>query len=238
MDKKKRDEVFYDFYVKSNTHLSPVKYDAIGVTIGSWEMYKYMIRKNIDLVLYEKYCQVGLTAPNPDVIEVSGKISKPIMKHRKLLSFSNSIRPLVVNFGSCTWPPFMAQVEPFIKLVNKYSSIVDFITIYISEAHATNQWNFSTNPFKVRAHRSLDERIMATFLLRKEFEKYGWKESLMKIAADPMNNQARKMYTALPERFGVIIDGKIEFLSGIGSEHYLVSKLENWLENYQQSIKK
>lgn len=130
----------------------------------------------------------------------------------------------------------MAQVEPFMKIVHKYSSIVDFLTIYISEAHASDQWHFGTNPFQVRAHRSLDDRIMATFLLKKEFEKYGWKESLMTIAADPMNNQARKLYTALPERFGVIKEGKIEFLSKVGSENYLVSNLEDWLENYRLSL--
>lgn len=102
MDEKSRDEKFMEFHVKSHTDLSPIKHDVVGVTIGSWEMYKYMLRKNIDIEFYEKYCQVGLSAPNPYVIEVSGKVSKPIMKERKLLSFSNSLRPLVINFGSCT----------------------------------------------------------------------------------------------------------------------------------------
>ncbi|CAD5121112.1 DgyrCDS9653 [Dimorphilus gyrociliatus] len=215
MDKEKKEKVLYDFHVKSNTHLSPIKYNEVGVTIGSWEMYKYIIRKQIDLELYGKYCQVGLPAPNPSVIEVRGKISNSIKQKKSLLSFANSARPLVINFGSY---------------------IVDFITIYISEAHATDQWQFATNPFKVRSHRSLDERITATFLLRKEYEKYGWTESMMKISADPMNNEARKMYTALPERFGVIRNEKIEFLSKVGSEFYVVSKLEEWLQAYRLSL--
>ena len=51
----------------------------------------------------------------------------------KLFDFMKINRPLVLNFGSCTWPPFMANVKKFGALCGEYSDIADFVTVYISE---------------------------------------------------------------------------------------------------------
>ena len=56
-----------------------------------------------------------------------------------LLSYAKPNRALVLNFGSCSWPPFMSQLENFGKLRERFSAGVDFVTIYISEAHPTEQ---------------------------------------------------------------------------------------------------
>lgn len=46
-------------------------------------------------------------------------------------------RPLVLNFGSCTWPSFLFKLDQFKGLIEDFSSIADFLIIYIEEAHAS-----------------------------------------------------------------------------------------------------
>ena len=71
----------------------------------------------------------GEPAPNPSVYDLATK------KTVSLLSTGSRGRPLVLNFGSCSWPPFMAKLGQFGKMSAKFSSVADFLTVYISEAH-------------------------------------------------------------------------------------------------------
>ena len=45
-----------------------------------------------------------------------------------------------------------------------------------------------------------------------------------------MDNDANKMYGALPERFFIIKNGKIAFEGGKGPENYNISKMEESLK--------
>ena len=48
-------------------------------------------------------------------------------------------RPLVLNFGSCTWPSFIFKFDQFKRLIEDFGSIADFLIIYIEEAHASGK---------------------------------------------------------------------------------------------------
>ena len=54
-------------------------------------------------------------------------------------------RPLVLNFGSCSWPPFMAKLPKFLGISKKFSDVADFAIIYIEEAHAEDEWSFEVS---------------------------------------------------------------------------------------------
>lgn len=69
--------------------------------------------------------------------------------NRRLLDFQTPGRPLVVNFGSCSWPEFMADLREFGKLVRHFRQQVDFVVLYIEEVHPVDGW-----AFKVRQRRS------------------------------------------------------------------------------------
>lgn len=52
-------------------------------------------------------------------------------------------RPLVLSFGSCTWPPFLYKLDEFKQLVKDFGDVADFLVVYIAEAHATGNDNNS-----------------------------------------------------------------------------------------------
>lgn len=73
-------------------------------------------------------------APNSPVVSLSGKHCFP------LLQMAKSGRPLVLNFGSCTCPIFMSQLDAFQKMANEFSQVADFCVVYIEEAHPSDGW--------------------------------------------------------------------------------------------------
>ena len=101
----------------------------------------------------------------------------------------------------------MNHLEHINQLHDTYSSKVDFLTIYIAEAHATDGWVFKGNKYEIQTHRSFDERLFAAAMLKRA----GVKGPL---AVDPFSNDAEKSYAALPERLFLIEDGVITFASG------------------------
>ena len=73
-------------------------------------------------------------APNSPVVSLTGKHCFP------LLQMSKPGRPLVLNFGSCTCPIFMSQLDEFKKMANQFSHVADFCVVYIEEAHPSDGW--------------------------------------------------------------------------------------------------
>lgn len=61
---------------------------------------------------------------------------------RNLLDFQTPGRPLVLNFGSCSWPEFMADLQEFRRMVRHFRQQVDFVVLYIEEVHPTDGWAF------------------------------------------------------------------------------------------------
>ena len=81
--------------------------------------------------------------------------SEESKRNTDLVSFPRAGRPLVINFGSCTWPPFMVNLgkvgvatnwdnmlcckttlsilPQFGELRQNFSEVADFVTIYIAE---------------------------------------------------------------------------------------------------------
>lgn len=72
------------------------------------------------------------------VLCLDGKIPRRC----NLLDFQKPGRPLVINFGSCSWPEFMVDLQQFNKMVRRYQGQVDFLVLYIEEAHPVDGWAF------------------------------------------------------------------------------------------------
>merc|ERR1711922_13695 len=103
------------------------------------------------------------------------------------------------------------QLNNFGNLRQKFSADVDFVTIYISEAHPTEQ-ELSWENYGLRQHQAMEEKIAAANILKREA-----KQALegCPILVDGMSNEAETKYSALPERLYVILDSKIVFTGDI-----------------------
>ena len=97
----------------------------------------------------------------------------------------------------------MARFNEIVSEASRYP--IDFLLIYIEEAHPTDGWIFEKNRYKIRQPVCLEERIAAA----KQFAA----DTSLKcpILVDNMHNEANEKYGALPERLYIIFNGIIIF---------------------------
>lgn len=80
------------------------------------------------------------------------------IKFQKYLDESKKAgKPLVVFAGSWTWPPFRQQVKEVHDLMAEYGDRVEWISIYLMEAHAQDVWPLGQHVC-VTAHKTLEDR--------------------------------------------------------------------------------
>ena len=99
-------------------------------------------------------------------LDVGDKVSMEIplvdFATKKSINLRTLIRPgvpLVLNFGSCTWPPFVGALDSFSQVMKKFPKF-DYCIIYIAEAHPFDGWKIDypeqpkVNQPKVRVPRT------------------------------------------------------------------------------------
>lgn len=186
-----------------------------------------------------KQVKLGGEAPNSSVIHIakgsdgsSGSwenVGGKCGTKCHLLDFANSERPLVVNFGSATWPPFTSQLSAFSKLVEEFSGVADFLLVYIDEAHPSDGWaapGISPSSFEVKKHRSQEERCAAAHQLLEHFSL----PPQCQVVADCMDNNANVAYGVSFERVCIVQRQKIAYLGGKGPFFYNLQEVRLWLE--------
>ena len=158
--------------------------------------------KTVLQIFCEKYLhiscplKVGLQAPNINIIlYVLGEARK------KLLNMQQAGRPLVVNFGSCTWSPFMSNLDDFNKIVPEFDSYADFVDVYISEAHLLEGWTLKDNEYSISQHTRIQDRISAAEMLDTGIR--------CPVVMDTMENEGVYQYAALSEALYITEDGII-----------------------------
>ena len=143
---------------------------------------------------------------------------------KKLLDFQQNGRPLVINFGSCTWPPFVAKLDQFRSLIGRFGNVADFIVVYIEEAHPSNGWKFGDN-FDISDHRFIYDRLAAAKVMQELVPECD-------VVVDTMKNTANLYYGAYYERLYVVLDNVIVYAGERGPQGYRMGELETWLEKY------
>ena len=127
----------------------------------------------------------------------------------------------------------MSKVKDFGALCGEYQDLADFITVYIAEAHPYDSGDLAESyEWKISTHSKFEDRIAAAKQLQTKFQ-------AMKINSpmyvDFMEDQANAAYGALPERMYIILNGKIEYMGGIGPFGYKIHEVDEWLENYKDN---
>ena len=108
----------------------------------------------------------------------------------------------------------------------RYGAGADFVTLYIKEAHPTDEWQMESNEKEDVCYpqpRSTEERLAIARDFRDRFD---WQ---MPLLVDPIENQANALYAGWPERLYVIEGGRIVYKGGPGPFEFKPDELEAWL---------
>jgi len=123
----------------------------------------------------------------------------------------------------------MASLSKFGALREKFAGLVDFVTIYMSEAHPAEKKHFGGN-YAIDTHTNMEERIEAAETL---LEEAGDALKGCPILVDTMDDIANLSYVAFPERLYVLKDGLITFEGDLGPDGYSIQAVDDFLSKNQ-----
>ena len=113
------------------------------------------------------------------------------------------------------------------KVYQQYRDRVDFLTIYVKEAHPTDEWQMPDNEDEGVCYlqpRTSAERVAIAndFVKRFHYD--------IPLLVDAIENPANALYAAWPERLYIIgADGRIAYKGGMGPFEYKPEEVEAWL---------
>ena len=114
----------------------------------------------------------------------------------------------------------------FKDLLEQYSDKpVDFVVVYIEEAHPTDGWSFEGNAYQIAQPKTTMERLSAAKMFADDTQ------VSCPILVDDMTNEANVAYGALPERLYILYNGKVAFEGGKGPHFYNLNKMQASLDN-------
>lgn len=125
---------------------------------------------------------------------------------------------------------FRFHITQWKELVEKYREKVDFLTVYISEAHPSDGWKMKTNSDMdvcYRQPKTLKSRIniAKSFVEREEFED-------IPFVVDDITNEGADTYQSLPERIYIIENNRISYRGGLGPIGYKLYEVVGWVAQY------
>ena len=81
----------------------------------------------------------------------------------------------------------------------------------------------------MKQHRTLEERVQAAQL----FQDASKLET--PVLVDCVDNEANQAYGALPIRLCIILNGRVEFVGGMGPTFYRTQDVRRWLTKWRES---
>jgi iodothyronine deiodinase-like protein len=126
-------------------------------------------------------------------------------------------------------------VGDIIQMYNDYKDHVDFLTVYVREAHPTDEWQMKSNVKDDVCYaqpKTLEQRVAIAkdFTARFKFP--------LPFGIDDMSNAADNAYAAWPERLYVIDEtGHIVYRGGMGPFNYKPAEVLEWLSAKYGAVK-
>lgn len=117
-------------------------------------------------------------------------------------------------------------------MYRKYGDRADFLTVYVREAHPTDEWQMESNEKEGVCYpqpKTMAQRIAIANDFVRRF-KYP-----IPLLIDSVDNPADKIYAGWPERFYVLDrDRKIVYKGKTGPFGYHPEEVEAWLASNQR----
>jgi hypothetical protein len=199
---------------------APERFGAIMAHVPTFAMIVLPF-KPLWMVARAGHLAVGGAAPD---------FALPLLHSDRVVKVSDEIRkkPVVLIFGSYTWPPFRSGVPELNRLYQQYRDVANFYVVYIEEAHPTDLWQMPSNitdGVLFASPRTDDERvdIADACVVR----------LAVKIPAllDAIDNRIERLYTGWPDRLYIIgTDGRIFYKSAPGPYGFSTKALESSLK--------
>jgi hypothetical protein len=113
---------------------------------------------------------------------------------------------------------------------NRDDCVAKFLTIYIAEAHAKDEWYLPTAPNAhegghacIIQHKNIESRkyVASTFI--EDFD------IPFEVVCDSMKDQVCERYDAWPERVYIIEKGMVVYAGGLGPFDYKLAEVKDWL---------
>jgi hypothetical protein len=126
-------------------------------------------------------------------------------------------------------------VGEVVQIYNDYKDRVDFLTVYVREAHPTDEWQMKSNVKDDVCYaqpKTLEQRVAIAkdFTARYKFP--------LPFGIDDMSNAADSVYAAWPERLYIIDEtGHIVYRGGMGPFHYKPAEVREWLAAKYGAVK-
>jgi len=136
--------------------------------------------------------------------------------------------PIVIFAGSVSWPPFRQAVEWSNRLKQTYAHKAHFISIYLAEAHANDEWPLGKKVC-ITKHKTIEERINVA----KNFQtEYNFE---LPILVDEIENTFDYHYGAWPERYYMFDETGRICKAGFPTTEFGYDRKEitQWLENFK-----
>ncbi|PYV13205.1 MAG: hypothetical protein DMG07_15170 [Acidobacteria bacterium] len=114
-------------------------------------------------------------------------------------------------------------------MYERYRDRVQFVTVYIKEAHPLDEWQLDANETQQVCYaqpKTFADRlaIASDFVRRFNYP--------VPLVVDRMDNQAERLYAAWPERLYIVDEsGTIVYKGKPGPLGYHPEEVEVWLEN-------
>lgn len=173
-------------------------------------------------VLVEK-ANMGQPAPDFTTLGIDG-VTRSSLKDRLALG-----KPVVLVFGSCSCPRFMAGAAPLERLYQTYKDRVTFSLVYVAESH----------PGAILAHpkENGEKELRITPLISTEADSMANLRRFVRMVKltlpagieSPVDS-ANQNYSGYPNRIYVITpDGQVVFKGAPGPTGFKVPDLADWL---------
>jgi hypothetical protein len=126
-------------------------------------------------------------------------------------------------------------VGDVVQIYEDYKDHVDFLTVYVREAHPTDEWQMKSNVKDDVCYaqpKTLEQRVAIAndFTRRFKFP--------LPFGIDDMGNAANDAYAAWPERIYIIDEsGHIAYRGGMGPFNYKPQEAREWLAARYGAVK-
>jgi hypothetical protein len=114
-----------------------------------------------------------------------------------------------------------------VQIFGDYKDHADFLTVYVREAHPTDEWQMKSNVKEDVCYvqpKTMEQRLAIAndFVKRYSFP--------LPFGVDDMSNAVNDLYAAWPERLYILDEtGRIAYRGGMGPFKYKPKEVRDWL---------